>query len=203
MSSMGRMPSASVVWTIAALLGLGAVSLAGEGPKPGETLDQTSWQKAEGLLPPEILRHYREGEYRNAVVDWPESKYNWPPDFLAATKANEGKFVVGPRGEVLSKDTGKQPAYILGYPFPTIDSSDPNAAVEIVWNQFYRFWYFGNLRAESQVNWIGPSSLERRSDEDVRFSYYDGIPESERLPNPQNFLTQQLIVVRAPADLNG
>jgi len=197
------MPKATAVLTLAAALGLGAVSLAGEGPKPGETLDQTTWQKADGLLPPEILKHYREGDYRNAVVDWPESKYNWPPDFLAATKANEGKFTVGQRGEVLSKDTGKQPPYIIGHPFPTIDAGDPAAAVKIVWNQFYRFWYFGNLRAESQVNWISPTALERRTDQDVRFAYYDGVPEDERMPNPQNFLTQSLIFVEAPADLHG
>jgi Protein of unknown function (DUF1329) len=170
--------------------------------KPGETLDRGTWQKAEGLLPPEILKHYREGEYANAVVDWPESKYNYPPDFQAATKANEGKFKTGPLGEILSVDSGKQPPYILGLPFPTIDPSDEAAAVKIVWNQFYRFWYFGNLHAESQVNWISPSSLERRTDQDVRFLYYDGVPEGERIPNPQNFLTQQLIKVLTPADLN-
>ena len=199
-------PNKRLAWTtiaIVAVLAVAGAGFAGDGPKPGETLDQSDWQKADGRLPPEILKHYREGEYRNAVVDWPESKYNWPPDFLAATKANEGKYVVGPRGEVLSKETGKQPSYILGNPFPSIDASDPNAAVKVVWNQFYRFWYFGNLHAESQVNWIGPTSLERRSDQDVRFLYYDGVPEDERLPNPQNFLTQQLIVVQAPADLHG
>lgn len=32
---------------------------------------------------------------------------------------------------------------------------------------------------------------------------YDGVPEDERLPNPQNFLTQALVFVKAPADLHG
>ena len=196
---MAKFPAAAV--SLALVLSGGARGA--EGPKPGEMLDETTWQKAEGLLPPEILRHYRQGEYRNAVVDWPESKYNWPPDFLAASKANEGKFKVGPRGEILSTETGKQPPYILGHPFPSVEASDPAAGVKIVWNQFYRFWYFGNLRAESQVNWIGPKALERRSDQDVRFAYYDGIPDGERMPNPQNFLAQSLIVVQGPADLNG
>src|SRR5438477_6041152 len=187
---------------IAAALAI-ATARGAEGPKPGETLDQTTWQEAESLLPPEILRHYRDGEYRNPVADWPESKYNWPPDFQAATRANEGKLTVGPRGEILSKETGKQPPYVLGHPFPAIDPSDRTAGVKVVWNQFYRFWYFGNLRAESQVNWISPGGLERRTDQDVRFAYYDGVPEDERMPNPQNFLTQALILVKAPADLHG
>ena len=28
--------------------------------------------------------------------------------------------------------------------------------LKIVWNFFYRTWYFGNLHAESQVNWVEP-----------------------------------------------
>src|SRR5207249_3688855 len=48
-----------------------------------------------------------------------------------------------------------------------------------------------------------PGGLERRTDQDVRFAYYDGVPEDERMPNPQNFLTQALIFVKAPADLHG
>ena len=42
---------------------------------PGETLDKSNWQKAEGLLPPEILKHYREGGYINKIVDWPIGAY--------------------------------------------------------------------------------------------------------------------------------
>jgi hypothetical protein len=188
---------------LAAFLAASSAALAADRLAAGEKLDQSTWQRAEGLLPPEILRHYKDGEYANAIVDWPESQYNWPPDFLAASKANEGKFTAGERGDVLEKASGKQPPWILGHPFPTIDPGDPAAGVKIVWNQFYRFWYFGNLHAESQVNWISPKGLERRTDQDVRFLYYDGVPEDQREPNPHNFITQQLILVKTPADLNG
>ena len=188
---------------VAVALGAGLTARAADELKPGDTLDQTTWQKAEGLLPPEILEHYKKNEYVNRIADWPASKYTWPPDFHAGTDANEGKFKLGERGDILEKESGKQPPYILGRPFPTIDPSDPGAGVKIVWNYFYQFWYFGNIHAESQVNWISPSGLERRTDNDVRFLYYDGVPVDERPANPQNFLTQQLILVRAPADLNG
>jgi hypothetical protein len=177
-------------------------AVAADELKPGDTLDQTTAARAEGQLPPEILKHYKDGGYKNEVVDWPESKYNWPPDLLAATKANEGKHTIGERGDIQSVETKKMPAYIMGHPFPTIDPADPTAGVKIIWNHFYRTWYFGNLKAESQVNWISPSGLERRTDQDVSFAYYDGVPEGERLPNPQNFLTQQLIFVKSPADLH-
>src|SRR5436309_3213761 len=98
-----------------------------DGLKPGDVLDQRNWQRAEGLLPPEILKHF-----------------------------------------------------------------------------YYRTYYFGNLRAESQLNMMSPASLERRLDVDVRFMYYDGVPEQERVKNnPQNFLYQQLVVVMSPNDLQG
>jgi hypothetical protein len=184
-------------------LATGRPALAGEELKPGDTLDRTTWSRAESLLPPEILKHYREGEYVNRIAEWPASQYNWPPDYLASTKVNEGRLTVGPKGEILERESGKQPPFILGSPFPTIDAADPTAGVKAVWNYFYWFWYFGNLQAESQVNWIGPKGLERRTDQDVRFFYYDGVPEDQRPPNPQNFLSQTLIIVKTPADLNG
>jgi Protein of unknown function (DUF1329) len=177
---------------------------AGDGDlKPGDVLNQANWQKAEGLLPPEILKHYRDGDYANPIVDWPADKFDWPPDFLEATKKNEGRFDIGAAGEVIDKATGEQPPYILGHPFPTIDPADPKAGVKVVWNFFYRTWYFGNLHADSQVNWVNLRALERRTDQNVNFAYYDGVPERERIDNPQNFSLQQLIVVEAPADLHG
>jgi len=177
---------------------------ASDGLKPGDTLDSNTWQKAENLLPPEVLKHYEKNEYVNKIVSWPEERYNWPEDFHAATKQNAGRYTTGKLGEILDSSTGKQPPYILGFPFPQIDPADPNAGVKAVWNFFYRTYYFGNLRAESQLNMMNPGSLERRLDVDVRFMYYDGVPEEERIKeNPQNFLYQQLVVVESPNDLQG
>src|SRR5439155_9043 len=107
-------------------------------------------------------------------------------------------------GATLETAGGKQPAYVIGFPFPAIDPADPSAGVKILWNFYYRTYYFGNLRAESQLNMMSPASLERRLDVDVRFMYYDGVPEQERVKNnPQNFLYQQLVVVMSPNDLQG
>src|SRR5687767_10215737 len=100
--------------------------------KTGEMIDQTNWQKATGLLPPEVLKHYENGEYANKFVDWPVSESDVPPDFKAGTDANAGKFTTSPEGTVLDKATGKQPPYIIGYPFPTIDDKDPAAGFKIL-----------------------------------------------------------------------
>src|SRR5215475_11257729 len=97
----------------------------GDGPKPGTVLDQSNWQLAEGLLPPEILEHYKTGGYSNPVVEFPLGLYQWPPDFKAATEKNAGQFKISDQGSVVLNSTGEQPLYILGYPFPIIEASDP------------------------------------------------------------------------------
>ena len=193
-----------IVLATAALAGVTGRTATAGGFQTGEMVDKDSWQKAEGLLPPEILRHYKDGEYANKFIDWPASKTFIPPDFKAASDGNEGKFTTGPDGVLLEKATGQQPTYVLGLPFPTIDEKDPAAAVKIVWNMFYRSWYFGNIFAESQVLWVNSTGLERRADIQACFAYYDGVPKDE-MPesNPHNFLYRQLALVRGPADLQG
>jgi hypothetical protein len=180
-----------------------AADAPGDGLKPGVVLDQSNWQLAEGLLPPEILEHYKTGGYANPIVDFPPGLYQWPPDFKASTEKNAGQFKISEQGSVVLNSTGEQPPFILGYPFPIIDASDPHAADKILWNFFYLVWYYGNLHAQSQVNWVGPKGMERRTDQDVNFMYYDGVTERERPPNPQNFSTQQLVVAQSPVDLAG
>src|SRR5262245_12502201 len=65
----------------------------GTGLKPGEVLNQSTWKAAEGLLPPEVLRHYETGGYINtAIADWPDGIFKFDPEFLAATESNAGKY---------------------------------------------------------------------------------------------------------------
>src|SRR4029450_4182384 len=174
-----------------------------DGLKPGDVLDQTNWKKAEGLLPPEILKHYRNGEYVNRIVDWPAEQFAWPPDFLASTEKNAGQFDVDDAGTIIEKGTGKQPQYILGLPFPVIDRADPKAGTKVLCNQYYARWYIASIHAESQLNWVAPRGLERRGDVIADFEYYDGVPEAERRPNPDNFNARFLATTVAPGDLNG
>ncbi|MBI3783916.1 MAG: outer membrane lipoprotein-sorting protein [Deltaproteobacteria bacterium] len=188
---------------IALLTAAGQACAHADDLKPGDVLDKSNWQKAEKLLPPEILKHYQNGDYANPIVDWDQTKFVWPKDFVEASSKNEGRYGIGENGEVIDKATGKQPAFLFGFPFPKIDPQDAHAAQQILWNFFYRTWYFGTLRVMSQVNLVNAHALERRTDQNVHFLYYDGVPEKERLPNPQNFSLQQLIVVKSPTDLNG
>jgi hypothetical protein len=171
--------------------------------KPGDVLNQSNWQKAEGLLPPEVLKHYQNGEYANQIVDWPAAQWEWPPDFVENMEKNSLQLDVDDAGTIIEKGSGNQPPYVLGLPFPFIDRADPKAGVKIIWNVYYYRWYLGSIRAETQLNWLAPGNLERRSDVLAAFEYYDGVPEADRRPNPENLLARILAVTISPADLNG
>jgi hypothetical protein len=175
----------------------------GGGFAPGEVLDRSSWQKAEGWLPPEILRHYREGHYVNRVERWDEPM-QWDPEWIEATAWNRDHLTVDDVGTIVDKATGKQPPHIYGYPFPAIDPQDPKAGAKVLWNYFYRFYHNGNRRNVVQLVWVSPEAPSRKAGQDVSFLYYDGQPRA-RAPkeNPANLLFQFLAATLDPVDLQG
>ena len=60
------------------------------GLKVGDMLDQSNAQLAKDLLPPEILKHYENGDYRNQIVAYPTGNAHWEKSFLEATEKNAG-----------------------------------------------------------------------------------------------------------------
>ncbi len=173
------------------------------GLKPGDVLGKDNWELAKGLLPDEILRHYKDGEYVNKIIDWPVGIYKVDPEFKAATQANTGKFTVSPEGTVVEKSSGTQPPFIYGLPFAQIDPKDPNAGIQVLWNFQYQYWNEGNSHNVTLLNWVSPGKIDRESIQDVYFLYYDGQGAAYRLPNPNNFSGQFVAVATSPADLNG
>lgn len=173
------------------------------GLKAGDVLSKANWELATDLLPPEILRHYREGQYANKIIDWPLGVYKWDPQFKAASDGNADKYTVTSEGTVVDKSTGTQPPLIYGLPFPTVDPQDPNAGIKILWNFQYEYWNEGNSHNQTVLNWVSPSRVDRESTQDVHFLYYDGQGPDYRLPNPNNFSGQFVAVATSPADVNG
>lgn len=171
--------------------------------QPGDVLDQSTWRQAEGLLPPEILKHYEEGHYSNRVVVWPDGTFHWDPSFEEATDGNRGRLTVTERGTIVDKASGQQPPYIYGFPFPDIDAKDPQAAIKILWNAYYGYWQLGNSHNEIRLLWINPGGIDREAGQDVHFLYYDGQGPAFRMPNPNNFLMQFIATATYPADLHG
>jgi len=174
------------------------------GLQPGMTLDQSTASLAKGLMPAEILRHYESGEFKNKIADWPLGKGSMGPDFEAQTKRNAETLMVDDKGTIVDKASGKQPPYIYGTPFPKIDHSDPKAAVKVLWNFFYNYYWNGNSRNVVDLVWVNPTGVDRKAGQDVYFKYYDGLPpDLKPAENPQNLLQQFIAVTSSPQDLYG
>jgi Protein of unknown function (DUF1329) len=172
----------------------------------GDLLGPNNWEAARGLLPDEILAHYRNGEYENRIMTLGrpgQKSIDYPPDFQAATRANRGRFALASDGHIVDATTGKQPRYVMGLPFPDIDTSDPQAGAKIVWNYFYATWYAGNSHYLTQLEMLDRSGVQRQISVDVRTKMYDGTPAASGIDNPKNLLEQRLATVTDPADLSG
>lgn len=174
------------------------------GLKVGDMLDQSNWQLAKDLLPPEVLKHYERGEYHNRVAAGPNDVQHWDESFEAATKDNAKTLDVDEHGTVIDKRTGKQPPYLYGIPFPNIDAADPKGGVKVVWNEFANYWNVGNAHYYATILMVSPTALEREIVEDSYMIYYDDQnPKYRTADNPLNLSMQVLSTAVKPTDLNG
>jgi hypothetical protein len=191
------------------VVGVGLFATLRDGPpalRDGEELGPGNAEAARGLLPDEILEHYRRGEYRNRILELGrpgQLGLENPPDFQAASDDNRGQYALAPDGSIVDMGTERQPPFILGLPFPDVDESDPEAAAKIVWNYFYATYYRGDYHFLTELVMLGRRGIERRIATDVLTRVYDGVPEAHGRANPQNLLVQQIATVLSPADLAG
>jgi len=188
---------------VAAMLAA-ASSAASERLQPGMVLDANTWHLAIDLLPPEILEHYKRGEYRNPIAEWKDGDVRWSADFTASTEANADRFDVSSEGTITEKDSGQRASMIYGFPFPRIDPKDPRAGIKVLWNYYYGYWANGNRKNLTEVVWLGRSGAERNAREVVYFCQYDGQPPDHRPQSHQDDLLQQFLATTLrPADLEG
>jgi hypothetical protein len=188
---------------LAALLALGAAGRARADDAPAGRLDETTWQGAKDLLPPEILEHYKDGKFASPVGTIPDGDYALDKTFLDASAANDGKFKVDEHGSVVDAATGKPPEYSFGAPFPKLDRDDPQVATKIMWNYEYAYWSNGSNRIIANLMWLDEKSHapERAIALDSRAKVIEG--NRVREPNPQQVSRLDSIFITEPADLHG
>jgi hypothetical protein len=192
----------------AVFVSAGLIATLRTGPplRDGEELGPTNAEAARGLLPEEILEHYRRGEYRNRIMELGGPGHlslELPPDLQEASRANRGRYRLAPDGAIVEVATGRQPPFLYGLPFADVGASDPEAAAKIVWNYFYATYYRGDCHFLTELLMLGRHGVERRIVTDVLTRTYDGAPEARERKNPHNLLLQQLATVLSPADLAG
>ena len=73
---------------------------------PGATLGPENAAAADELLSPEVLAHYKAGEYKNAIAAWPAGA-PWETRFAAASAKNAERLDVNERGTIVEKGDGQ------------------------------------------------------------------------------------------------
>ena len=191
---------------IAMMVALGVTAVPGARAelKAGQMLDKSTADEAQPLLPPEIYKHFKNGDYMNRVVDFPASKSGWDDSFVTATKWNAEHIVLSPDKTPIDKTTGARPEYLQGLPFPDIKADDPDAGNKILWNLDYAYYAGGNSHNFTLLNWVSRSGIDRSSVQDVYFLYYEGQPKHySPAKNDQSYLFQFLAATMQPADIQG
>jgi len=166
----------------------------------GTMLQQSNADQASGLLPPEILKHYKGGDYMNQIVDFPNGRFRWDDGFDAATRQNGERIILDESKAPVDKTTMKQPEYLTGLPFPDIREDDPDGGYKALWNLAYAYYTGGNSRNWTILNWLSRTGVQRAAVQDVYFLYYDGQPRQYTpKSNPENLLFQFLAVTATPS----
>ncbi len=172
---------------------------------PGDKIDTSNWEKAEGLLPNSVLDWVKTGDFALDVVelDYNPTEY-MNPTAKASLETNKGKYELDDELLFVDKATGEFPKYIQGIPFPEVDEQDPRAAVKLMYNRFYDGYSMGSIYLPFTADWVGRNSgLERQ----VMCSWeqypLDGYPPHEGKKNKEGYERFALIRVLAPFDIKG
>lgn len=192
------------VW-IGLWLLLGLVQVSNADVAPGDVIDKSSWQKAEGLLPESVLNWVKNGEY---VVNVGSLNYdpseNFPDYAFENMEKNRGKYAVNEKDEMIDVQTGKIAEDIVGIPFPKIDPNDPKAATKIIYNSKVVRLLQGSGRWPGMLaHSLSRSRVQRTMEIHMKVSSFLGWPGTKDLPNPNHYQELVLYRVNSPYDLAG
>jgi len=167
-----------------------------------DVVDQQTAATYEQVLPPEVLAHYKAGEYRNEIAAWPANP-PWEQGFADASAANAKRLTVNDAGTIVEQNGGAPATGIYGLPF-RIDPADPQAGVKVIWNAYYGLWRIGSTHDVLTLDWVGKKGLERQALLESHSLYSEGVPAA-RVPKGDTLglASRQRAVVTSPADLNG
>ena len=111
---------------VACLLFAAATAHGDDALAPGRVLDASTASAAETLMAPEVLAHYKAGQYKNTIAAWP-TRAAWEDAFAAASKANAARYDANDRGTIVDRATGKPATGIYGLPFRVEAQDSPRS----------------------------------------------------------------------------
>jgi hypothetical protein len=174
---------------------------------PGEVIDKSNWEKAEGLLPEPALNWVKNGDI---VLKVGQLNFD-PKDFRnpgakASLEVNAGKYDLDANDLFVEKSTGAFPNFVEGIPFPesALDEKDPRLGAKVMYNKFYSSYTQGNLRFPFGTIWVARvGGLEREVQCEWQQYPMDGFAGHKDESNKEGYERFALIRVLAPFDIAG
>lgn len=187
--------------TVSFLLSALRSPLAAAELQPGDILNQESWQQAKNLLPEGILHRFQDGSYQAQLGTLPATAA-WGSKFKAASEANAGKFEVDAAGSLTTKATNTVPPFLYGYPFPQIDSQDPQAAAKVIYNFSYTLMQADDIDRSSALHWVVPTAVQNQVEFQTQL-LFQGSRFSGSIANSDATLRKGIISGISPAEIYG
>jgi hypothetical protein len=169
-------------------------------------LDANNWQEGKDLLPEPVVKRLQKGEYWFKVVPLDPKRFhdNYVKSFWDASEANAGKYDLEPKQCGLrDKATGKIPDFVLGYPFPKIESGDPQAGCKIAWNFTFAGLQGGGGGATFTLNGVDTTGEFRRIKAFLHSMGFQGRLDGPQKDNPENLTGQAIGGALEPQDVEG
>jgi hypothetical protein len=171
---------------------------------PGDVIDKTNWQKAEGLLPEPVLNWVKKGDFILQIGELAINPREMHPEYvLKAFETNRGRYDIDNEGGIVDSKTGKHADFILGLPFSDLDPKDPKVAQKLMYNHQYMQHIYGNFKFNFQLIWVGRSGFERDVEAQWQSGPLTAYPGAKDLANPDGIEKYAIMVVKKPYDLAG
>lgn len=188
----------------AIVVAVGTVHPARADVSPGDVIDKTNWEKAQGLLPEPVLEWVKKGDF---ILNIYEPEFDladcFPPFQIEAFRTNAGKYELDADGGIIVAETGKPADRIIGLPFPKIEEDDPRLAEKVMQNNHYMQYVVGNSRSSYHYISLNRSGFERESGLVAMQMPMVGHPGAAAIPNPTRIEKYVLSVLKTPFDAAG
>ncbi len=173
--------------------------------KPGDVIDKTNWQKAEGMLPAPVLEDVKKGDYNITI-----GKLNYSPDeFFKSNvikenwESNKGKYKLTDDLNVVDAKSGQIAYDIKGIPFPDLEECDPRFAEKLMYNFKYGMKPHGNQYNDFQMTMMTRKGYERDFSGNYLSFEYKNLDLTKDLNNPDGFDSKSISLIKKPYDMKG
>jgi hypothetical protein len=200
-----RLPVIFGIGCLFIVLGLGSPTSVLADVAPGDVIDRTNWQKAEGLLPVPVLNWVKNGDFILNIgeLTYDLNEYVLCPSYRKSLIDNIGKYDLNEEDVIVDAKTGKYPEVIEGIPFPNVDLNDPRAGTKLMYNKEYCWVQWGSAKVSSHAIWVGASGYERKVGNSMVYIAMDGHPGAKSLENEDGMFRRSVLAVDYPFDVAG